>query len=223
METSAITCLFVFKEMIMKQDETRRESTERPEVRSKKFRFGAPDGPRRKRRCWYDGHEPLPYAGHEAIAQFLAAPTADRRFESLTAPVNHFKIARMTLHRWKQNPDVLRRADWLSMHNKKVGDLEIRRQWSEIVAKMIEMAKNGNIAAIRMCLDCAFEEEKQAKKSPLSSESTGDLLARAEEEYKRNHELMTPSWLRERAAREAAKNKAAEESRASGEPKDPPE
>lgn len=47
----------------------------------------------------YDGHEPLEYPGHEAVAQYLAAPESLREFKSFSDLANHFHVSRMTIHR----------------------------------------------------------------------------------------------------------------------------
>src|SRR5215510_4645250 len=95
---------------------------------SEKVRYGAPDGPR-QRPDSYDGSEPLDYPGHEAVAQFLAASPADQPFKSLSVLAADFNVTRMTVHRWKHDRDVLRRARWLSMSNALAGDLAVRREW----------------------------------------------------------------------------------------------
>ena len=84
------------------------------------------------------------------------------------------------------------------------------------------MALIGNVAAMKLCLDNAFRGDQQAKKSKLSDSSLEEVLERAEKEYLKHEKQMTPSWLRERQEREAAKRRMAEENRAPEKPEDPP-
>ena len=96
---------------------------------------------------------------------------------------------------------MLRRADWLSKFNTIVSTLVIRRAISKIMEKAVEMAMGGNISAIKLCVEIAFREDKQQGKSPLSPLSLAEVLERAEIEYEKNAEMMTPTWLKERAKR----------------------
>jgi hypothetical protein len=137
---------------------------------SEKIRLRAPSGPRQKRPERYDGREPLPYAGHEAVAQFLAAPAASlRKFKSLTALATYFKVTRMTVHRWKQDVDVMQRAYWLSMRNRIAGNLLARQAWLRIMEKVIEMAKNGDFRSIKFIESRAWAEELEIQQSQLSA------------------------------------------------------
>jgi hypothetical protein len=145
------------------------EAIEASNAPSEKLRHGAPSGPRQKRRDRYDGREPLPSAGHECVAQFLAAPTSLRKFESLTALATHFKVTRMTVHRWKQDIDVMRRTYWLSMRNKVTGDLLARQAWVRIMKKVIEMAKKGDFRAIEFIERHAWAKDLEIKQTQLSA------------------------------------------------------
>jgi hypothetical protein len=135
------------------------ETVEALNAPSEKIQYGAPSGPRQKHRDKYDGREPLIYPGHEAVAQFLAAPTSLRDFKSLTALAAHFNVTRVTVYRWKHDVNVLRRAYWLSMRNKIAGDLLARQAWLPIMKKGIEMAKNGDFRAIKFIESQAWTQE----------------------------------------------------------------
>jgi len=75
----------------------------------------------------------------------------------------------------------LRRAEWLSLRNNVTGDLIVRRAWEGIAAKMVEMAKTGNIAAMKLCADSAWPEELTDERSHLSaSVSIENLLGTSE-------------------------------------------
>ena len=160
-----------------------------------------PDGPRKDRRKYYDGQEPLEFLGHEAAAWFLALPKAQLDFKSIAALAKHFNVTRVTVYRWIQDIDVMKRADSLSMQNKIAGNLAARREYVSIIEKAVEMAKEGNINAMKFCVDLAFPEDKQAKKSGISSASLEEVLERAEIEHVKHREIMTPTWLKERAKR----------------------
>jgi hypothetical protein len=168
-------------------DETHKASN----APSEKIQLRAPSGPRQKRRERYDGREPLPYAGHEAVAQFLAAPpTSLREFKSLTALAAHFKVTRMTVHRWKQDSDVMQRAYWLSKRNKIAGDLLARQAWLRIMEKVIEMAKNGDFRAIKFIEFHAWAEDLKIKQTEISASiCVGDLFGAndGEEEEEQDH------------------------------------
>jgi hypothetical protein len=145
------------------------ETIEASNTPSEQIQHGAPSGPRQKRRDGYDGREPLPYPGHEAVAQFRAAPPSLRKFESLTALATHFKVTRMTVHRWRQDIDVMQRTYWLSMRNKVAGDLLARQAWVRIMKKVIEMAKKGDFRAIKFIESRAWAEELGVQQSQLSA------------------------------------------------------
>ncbi len=202
-------------------DSNQPQSSMEPDPQSGMARVGAPDGPRQNRGK-ADRREPLEFLGHETVAQFMATPKSLREFESVTALAKHFNVTTKTIYCWMKDDDVMRRAEWLSMRNKRHGDLSIRCRYEEIIEKLIEMASTGNVAAIKLCLDIAFPVDQQAKKSKLSDSSLEEVLERTEKEYKKHEMQMMPTWLRERLAREAAQRKAAEENRAPEKPEDPP-
>jgi transposase len=194
-----------------------------PDAQSGRTRSGAPDGPRQKRSKMQDRSEPLEYPGHETVAQFMATPKSLREFESVTAIAKHFNITTKTIYCWMKDDDVMRRAEWLSMRNKRHGDLSIRCRYEEILEKLIEKALTGDIAAMKLCFETAFPEDQQAKKSKLSDSSLEEVLERAEKEYLKHEKQMTPSWLLERQEREAAQRKADEEKHAPENPQNPPQ
>jgi hypothetical protein len=146
-----------------------REAVQAPGVLSEKVRYGAPDGPRQKRREKYDAREPLDYPGHEAVAQFLATPKSDREFKSLTALANHFHVTRMTVHRWKQDIEVMQRAHWLSMRNQMAGDLVARSEWPQIMETAVQLAKAGDVQAMKFCESRAWPDELRVEHSQLSA------------------------------------------------------
>jgi hypothetical protein len=187
-----------------KKGQTHQEIVATPHSQSEKIRYGAPDGPRPKGSENYDGHTALESPGHEAMAQQLAVPKSQREFKSDKDMAKYFDVARMTLNRWKKNINVIKRAHWLAMQNKIEGELIARREFVPIVEKAVEMAKEGNIKAMEFCVNLAFPEDKQAIKSRISSLSLPEVLERAEIEYEKHAEMMTPTWLKERAARLAS-------------------
>jgi len=192
-----------------------------PAAQSGMARVSPPAGPRQNRGT-ADRREPLEFLGHETVAQFMATPKSLRQFKSITALAKHFNITRKTVYCWMKDIDVLRRVDWLSLQNKAAGDRAPRREWLDIMESLVERAKSGDIQAARFCADRAWPEDQQAKKSKLSRLSLEELLEKAEETYEKHEKQMTPSWLRERQEREAAKRRMAEENRAPEKPEDPP-
>ena len=185
-----------------KKDEPQNSNT--IDAQSKKIRYGAPDGPRENRRENYHGREPLEFLGHEAAAWFLAVPKNLREIKSIAALAKHFSVTRKTVHYWMKDIDVLKRAEWLSETNKIIGKLVVRRACGELSEKLVEMGMGGDIAAIKMCMDIALREDKQTEKSRLSSLSLEEVLERAEIEYEKYAEMMTPTWLKERNAQRAS-------------------
>jgi hypothetical protein len=171
---------------------------------SEKIRYGAPDGPRNKHRAYHDSREPLEFPGHEAAAWFLAVPKELRNFKSITALAKHFNVTRMTVYRWTQDIDVLKRAESLSEFNKITAKLVIRRASVELAEKLVEMGMGGDITAIKECMHIALREDKQTEKSGLTSASIEEVLERAEIEYEKHSEMMTPTFLKERAKRLAS-------------------
>jgi hypothetical protein len=57
--------------------------------------------------------------------------------------------------------------------------------------------------AIKFCEEITWRQGKQREKSRISPNSLEEVLERAEKEYERHAEMMTPTWLKERAEREA--------------------
>ncbi|ERR1700722_709430 len=172
---------------------------------SNKISYGAPSGPRKKLQANYDGREPLEFPGHEAAALFLAFPEALREFKSIAALARHFNITRVTVYRWLRDFDVMKRADYLSLQNKIAGNLIARREYVPIMERAAEMAKGGNIKAMEFCADRGFPEDKQSKKSGISSPSLEEVLERSEREHIKHGETMTATWLKERAKRLASR------------------
>jgi hypothetical protein len=154
------------------------EASNRP---SEKIRHGAPSGPRKKRRDAYDGREALPYAGHEGVAQFLAAPTSLRKFKSLRALAAHFKVTRMTAYRWGHDPDVIQRAHFLSEINQMAGDLLARQEWSRIMQTAVRKAIEGDLQSIKFCESRAYPKALRLEQRQLSATvSIQDLLGTTE-------------------------------------------
>jgi hypothetical protein len=149
-----------------------------PSAPSEKVRYGAPNGPRRKRRnC--DGREPLDYPGHEAVAQYLATPKLDREFESLTALANRFEVTCVTVHRWKKDKDVMRRTNWLLMQTRMEGDFVARREWPEIMEKAVELAKSGDVQAMKFCESRVWPKKSGEEDSPIAP-TIGELFLEEE-------------------------------------------
>ena len=159
---------------------------------SRKVRYGAPDGPSKDRR---ESHEPLEYPGHEAVAQFLAAPRALREFKSDNDLAKHFGVTRMTIYRWKQNPDVIKRAYWLSSYYRVAGDIQVLHKWPLIAQKAIEKAMKGDMQAIKFCYEIACREDRQHEESPLSSMSAEEILLKYGE-----HPIVLPTGAEEELA-----------------------
>jgi hypothetical protein len=110
----------------------------------------------------------------------------------------------MTVHRAKKDIDVIKRAHWLSMHNKLIADLVVHREIVPIVDKATEMAKEGNIAAMKLIIDLFLREDKQAKKSGISSSSLEEVLERSERTREKHSEIMRATWLKEELKRRAS-------------------
>ena len=108
-----------------------------------------------------DGSQPLGFPAHEALAQHLSSPKSVRQFKSDSDLAAHFKITRMTVFRWKREPDVIERALWLSMKNKLAGELIVRVEWPEIVERAVAMAKGGNVRAMEFCFKLAWPNNAQ--------------------------------------------------------------
>jgi hypothetical protein len=149
----------------------------------RKIRYGAPDGPRRPRGEKCDGHEPLEYPGHEAVAQYLAAPKSLREFKSDSDLAKHFHVSRMTICRWRHDPDVIQRAHFLSGFNEMAGDLLARQEWPRIMQKVVQKAINGDLQSIKFCESRAWPNELRVEQSHLSATvSIQELLGTSESE-----------------------------------------
>ena len=128
-----------------------------------------------------DGSYPLSSPGHEAVAQYLATPKSLRNFRSDSHLAKHFEVSRMTVYRWKQIPDVIKRALWLSKCNQFIGDMHARQEWPRIMKRAVQMAIQGNINAIRFCEARAWAEKLQVTQSQLSASILiEDLLGTSE-------------------------------------------
>jgi hypothetical protein len=174
---------------------------EAPKAQSEKIRYGAPDGPRRTGSEKYNGHTAIEWPGLEAVAQYLAAPICLREFKSDNDLAKHFHVTRMTVYRWKQDPDVIQRVHWLSNRYRLAGDLQARINWRRIVQKAIQRAMKGDMQAIKFCEEIAWRQEKQSEKAQISPYSLEEVLASGREEHVKNAEMMTPTWIKEREKR----------------------
>jgi hypothetical protein len=171
------------------------------DARVQKTRNGSLDEPSKSTK-YNKGHNTLDNPAHEALAHFLITPRTEREFKSLTALAEHFKISRMSVHRWKKNGDVLRRAEWLSRENKLVGDFIARREWQRIVAVQVNLAKRGNTAAARFCKRRAWPDDRQSD-AGLSTIDLYDAVRATE-----NTEI-TPSWMEKDFLKDEMKPNAA--------------
>jgi len=109
----------------------------------------------------YDGSQPLDFPPYEALAQHLSTPRSLRQFKTDTAFANHFQASRMTVYRWKHDPDVIQRALWLSASARLVGQVAVRVEWSTIVQKALAQAKAGNLNAMKFCESIAWANYSQ--------------------------------------------------------------
>jgi hypothetical protein len=147
------------------------------------------DGPQKCRRN-YNGEDPLDYPGHEALAKLLTTSRSGREITSLAALARTFEVARTTIQRWKKDPHVLLRAEWLLRGNKLDAQLLARRELPSVVAAMVPSAKRGNMAAAKLCADLAWREEGQPGSRPISSPTITEA-------YQRTETLREfPTWLR---------------------------
>jgi len=126
--------------------------------RPQEKRSATPGGPRKRSRTNYDGSQPLDDPGHEAVAQFFSAPKHCRRFKSSTALAEHFRVSRMTIYRWAQDLDVVKRTEWLATRNTVFGDFLARREWLGIVEAQVAAALAGSTRAAIFCQNRAFPE-----------------------------------------------------------------
>ncbi|MGB2890895.1 MAG: hypothetical protein WBC04_24650, partial [Candidatus Acidiferrales bacterium] len=172
------------------------------ESNGQKTRYGAPDGPRKYRRS-YNGQEPLDYPGHEALAQHLATARSEREF-TLTALAEHFKVSRMTVHRWKRDPDVLRRADYLARANKPAGDLIVKANWELIAWAQVDKAIAGDTQAAKFCERRAWPEDRLADSQGFVSTMTIGEMCRATE-----NQGEIPTWRQRQIEEERIEAEAA--------------
>jgi hypothetical protein len=121
-------------------------------------RPASPDGAPTKSRRNYDGSRPLKYPGYEAVAQYMAAPKQQRRFKSVAALAKRFGVSRITMYRWAQHPDVVRRTEWLSVQNMVLGDLIACREWPAIMRAQVAAALAGDSRAAIFCQKRAWPE-----------------------------------------------------------------
>ena len=115
------------------------------------------DPPESKNR---DRTHPLNHPSQEMLAQFLAAPMPARfpfchrsGRASEDFPNDHLSLG--------ETPHVMRRIEHLSMQNKVLGDLFVRREWLPIMQKAVEKAKGGDVSAMRFCADCALPKIRE--------------------------------------------------------------
>jgi hypothetical protein len=115
----------------------------------------------------YRGSKPLDYEAHEALAQYLAAPEGMGEFKSITAIAEHFKVTRVTVHRWSHNPVVLQRAEWLSKRDWLSGVLFARRSWERVMRAQVKKAITGDTQAARFVQENAWTENTAADDTPV--------------------------------------------------------
>lgn len=96
----------------------------------------------------------------------------------------------MTVHRWKKDPDVLLRAEWLSRAKKLDAALLARRELPSVVAAMVTSAKQGNTAAAKFCEGLAWREEGQPGSRSISSMTIAEACRRTE------NTAEIPTWLK---------------------------
>lgn len=118
----------------------------------------------------YHGSQPLDYEPHEALAQYLAAPEGMGEFNSITSIAKHFKVTRVTVHRWSHLSAVLQRAEWLSKRNKLSGDLFARRNWERVMRAQVKKAIAGDCQAAKFVQENAWGEETPAEVLVLQRE-----------------------------------------------------
>jgi len=174
---------------------------ESPKAQPEKIGIGPPNGPRPEGSEHYNGHTPIKWPGLEAVAQYLATPKPLREFKSINDLAKRFRVTRMTIHRWKHHPDVIKRVHWLASYYRLAGDLLARIIWPRIVEKVVEKAVKGDMQAVRFCEEIAWRQEKQMERAQISPYSLEEVLERAEREYREHYATMTPTWIKERNAR----------------------
>jgi len=182
-------------------DKNEQHDSKVTDAQPQELRHGGANGARKNHRENYNGHEPLEYPAYEALAQHLTTAKSLREFKSDNDLAEHFHVQRMTVFRWKKDPDVILRVNWLATCNRLAGDLVVLREWAEIVETATEMAKGGNIGAMNFCAAIACREDRRREKSALSPLSLEEVLERTRKEHIKHSEMMTPTWLKERAKR----------------------
>jgi hypothetical protein len=105
----------------------------------------------------------------EALAEFLSTPAPMRQFKSLKALTEHFKISRMTVHRWQHDPVVLQRAEILSKQNRLRGVLLARLNYESAVRAQIKRAIRGDTKAARYVHEIAWPEDTSAEAKPTAA------------------------------------------------------
>jgi hypothetical protein len=165
----------------VKQDQALQGNNGSRKVQSEKIRYGAPDGPRKKRRENFDGSKPLEFFGHEVLAQHLGSPKFLRKLKSGTDLAKSLRVCRLTIFRWKQDPDVIQRAYFLSEINQIAGDLLARQAWPEIMQKAVQKAIEGDLQSIRFCESRAFPKKLHVEQSHVGTTiSIQDLFGASE-------------------------------------------
>ena len=117
-----------------------------------------PDGQEIVRRTDYFGAEPLDDPAYETIAQFFAAPRQFRQFNSVNALAENLGVSRMTIYRWAENVDVVRRIEGLLRKSMRAGDLIACQEWRGIVEAQVNAALAGDTRAATFCLNRAWRE-----------------------------------------------------------------
>jgi hypothetical protein len=128
----------------------------------------------------------------ERVAQFLSAPDCSQDFASVTDLAQHLNISRVTVYRWAKDPRVLRRVEHLSLQDKVVADLFVRREWLPIMRKAVERAKSGDVQAMKFCAACAWPEDS----------GVGQGLSLSEAIAMTENTATPPSWQLESEARQ---------------------
>ena len=160
-----------------RENQDRQEFVESMDVRKETVENDGADKLRKKHRKKYDGSEPLKHPGHEALALHLATPKPLRKFRTDSDLAKHFRVTRMTVYRWKQSSDVVRRAYCLSDLNQMSGDLPPRQAWPQIMAKVVKNALKGDMESIVFCEARAWRNQLQVQESSLSASAfIEDLL-----------------------------------------------
>lgn len=129
-----------------------------------------------------DGSEPLPHPGHEAAAQFMSSLRSERAFKTIAELAKYAAVTPKTIHLWKKDFAVLRRAQYLTRHKKVQGDLIGRRAWPQVMRGQVKKAAAGDTAAARFVAERAWPEETKSGLSDLSAEQLLKLTFSSEAE-----------------------------------------